>query len=114
MPARPVRPDSGPPSGNHDRKPASRAWRTPARATAALLACALSTTACASGPVAAHRASPAGVALPQIPAGGRERVPSALFSPVGHGLPRPLVDPASIIPGGPPPDGIPAIDRPRF
>ena len=54
------------------------------------------------------------MALPQIPAGGREQVPSALFSPVGHGLPRPLVDPASIIPGGPPPDGIPAIDRPRF
>jgi len=59
------------------------------------------------------------VALPQVPAGGREHVPSALYGtvvygPAGAGLPRPLVNPADIIPGGPPPDGIPAIDHPRF
>jgi hypothetical protein len=35
----------------------------------------------------------------------------------GHGAgssASPLVDPADIIPGGPPPDGIPPIDHPRF
>jgi thiol-disulfide isomerase/thioredoxin len=32
----------------------------------------------------------------------------------GAAAPAPLVDPARIIPGGPPPDGIPPIDRPRF
>jgi uncharacterized protein DUF3179 len=46
--------------------------------------------------------------------GPRERVPSALEDPVGHGLPKPLVDPAELRSGGPPPDGIPAIDHPRF
>jgi len=59
------------------------------------------------------------VALPQIPAGRREHVPSALYGtmlygPGGAGLPRPLVNPANIMPGGPPPDGIPAINHPRF
>jgi hypothetical protein len=29
-------------------------------------------------------------------------------------FPDPLVDPAEIISGGPPPDGIPPIDNPRF
>ena len=94
---------------------------------AAVLAGALSATACAAGPAAArpprrtaHRANPAGVALPQIPASGREHVPSALYGTVVYGpggaagLPRPLVNPANILPGGPPPDGIPAIDHPRF
>src|SRR5215831_15377072 len=95
---------------------------------AAILAGALSATACAAGPAATHRprptahqANPASVALPQIPASGREHVPSALYGTVVHGpgqpgagLPRPLVNPANIIPGGPPPDGIPAIDHPRF
>src|SRR5690348_3594239 len=93
---------------------------------AALLACALAATACAAGTAATHRvrptahpASPIGVALPQIPASGREHVPSALYGtvvygPAKPGLPRPLVNPANIIPGGPPPDGIPAIGHPRF
>ena len=48
------------------------------------------------------------MALPQVPAGGREHVPSALYGtvvygPAGAGLPRPLVNPADIIPGGGPP-----------
>ena len=81
---------------------------------AATLACAFSAVACAAGTVAAHQANPTSVALPQIPASGREQVPSALYSQVGSGLPQPLVNPAYIIPGGPPPDGIPAIDHPRF
>jgi hypothetical protein len=82
---------------------------------AAALACALCATACGSGGlVAANRANPASVALPQILASGPEHVPSALYNAAGPGLPRPLVNPASILPGGPPPDGIPAIDHPRF
>jgi hypothetical protein len=44
----------------------------------------------------------------------REDVPSALSNPTADGLPRPLVDPAEIISGGPPPDGIPPIDEPLF
>ena len=96
---------------------------------AAMLACALSATACAAGPAPnhqarpnAHPANPAGVTLPQIPASRREQVPSALYDtmlygPAPPGLPRlrrPLVNLANIVPGGPPPDGIPAISHPRF
>ena len=121
MPAHPGQPDSGPAEGSHDRKSAPQAQRSRARTIAAILACALSATACTAGTAAAHQPrstarqeNPAGVALPQIPASGRERVASALISPAGAGLPRPLVNPANIIPGGPPPDGIPAIDHPRF
>ncbi len=98
-----------------------RAPRSRARTMAAILACALSATACAAGTPAAHQPRPTahqanltGVALPQIPASGRQQVPSALNSPAGAGLPRPLVNPANIVGGGPPPDGIPAIDHPRF
>ncbi|HZC99530.1 MAG TPA: DUF3179 domain-containing protein, partial [Actinomycetes bacterium] len=32
----------------------------------------------------------------------------------GAAAPAPLVDPARILPGGPPPDGIPPVDHPRF
>jgi hypothetical protein len=102
---------------------------------AVILACALSATACAAGSAAAHQprptahqprptvhqANPTGVALPQVPASGREQGPSALYGlyayghgPAGAGLPRPLINPANILPGGPPPDGIPAINHPRF
>ena len=84
---------------------------------AAVLTCALAAAACTAGTAAApaaHQANPTSIALPQIPASAREQVASALDSPAGAGLPRPLVDPADIIGGGPPPDGIPAIDHPRF
>ena len=68
-----------------------------------------------SGPAATRSGSaPVSVELPQVPASPHENVPSALDNPRGDGLPAPLVDPARIISGGPPPDGIPAIDRPRF
>jgi len=39
---------------------------------------------------------------------------SALNDPSDPTLPEPLVDPAEIISGGPPPDGIPPIDEPSF
>lgn len=43
-----------------------------------------------------------------------EDVPSALEGIDDPALPRPLVDPARVVSGGPPPDGIPTIDEPRF
>ena len=43
-----------------------------------------------------------------------EAGPSALDDLGDERLPRPLVDPTRIISGGPPPDGIPPIDKPLF
>ena len=40
--------------------------------------------------------------------------PSALRDRFDESFPDPLVDPADILPGGPPPDGIPPIDDPQF
>src|SRR5687767_12910367 len=57
--------------------------------------------------------SPA-VTLAQPSPAPREQVASALVYPDAPNLPDPLVDPAEILSGGPPPDGIPAIDHPRF
>jgi len=44
----------------------------------------------------------------------REDVPSALDRMDDPELPTPLIDPADVVSGGPPPDGIPPIDEPRF
>lgn len=57
---------------------------------------------------------PPGVPLPQAEAGARESVPSALRAPESPGLPPPTVDLADVVDGGQPPDGIPALDAPRF
>lgn len=57
---------------------------------------------------------PPGVPLPQVEAGPREQVPSALREPQADGLPQPSVDLSDIVSGGQPPDGIPALDAPRF
>ncbi len=57
---------------------------------------------------------PPGIPLPQVQAGGREQVPSALREPGADGLPQPTVDLADVVDGGQPPDGIPALDDPRF
>ena len=55
--------------------------------------------------------SPSAFAVPDpLP----EDIPSALDDPRHPDFPEPLVDPAKIRPGGPPPDGIPSIDDPRF
>lgn len=57
--------------------------------------------------------SPAEVVIDQIQGEERDTNPSALIG--GHpDFPDPLVDPDQIISGGPPPDGIPPIDAPRF
>lgn len=53
-------------------------------------------------------------ASPALAESPREDVPSALDNPISEGLPEPLVDVARILDGGPPPDGIPPIDNPRF
>jgi len=52
--------------------------------------------------------------VPQVDPDPREEGPSALVDPSADVLPAPLVDPAEIVAGGPPPDGIPPIDDPRF
>jgi hypothetical protein len=54
------------------------------------------------------------VELPQIASSPREDVPSALQDMAHEAFPEPLIDPAEILSGGPPPDGIPAIDTPKF
>jgi hypothetical protein len=42
-------------------------------------------------------------------------LPSALRQAIDHpSLPEPLVDPAEVVSGGPPPDGIPPVDEPTF
>ncbi|MGH9119560.1 MAG: DUF3179 domain-containing protein [Acidimicrobiales bacterium] len=54
------------------------------------------------------------VMVDQVSGGPREGVPSALDDPANPAFPPPRVDVDEIISGGPPPDGIPAIDEPRF
>ncbi len=71
--------------------------------------------ACGSG--RAERASDdrgATTALRQEQPSPREDVPSGLDDPTADGLPHPLVDPTDLQSGGPGPDGIPAVDAPRF
>ena len=50
----------------------------------------------------------------QHAAAAREDVPSALDDRDNPAFPAPLIDPDELISGGPPPDGIPAIDAPAF
>jgi hypothetical protein len=50
----------------------------------------------------------------QVEADPREETPSALEDRWDPRLPEPLVDPDLVLSGGPPPDGIPAIDAPVF
>lgn len=50
----------------------------------------------------------------QVPGGPREPTVSALRDPASGALPPPLIDLEELRAGGPPPDGIPSIDDPRF
>ena len=54
------------------------------------------------------------IEIAQIPGDGREDTPSALSNPADPAFDAPLVDLNRILRGGPPPDGIPPIDRPVF
>ncbi len=50
----------------------------------------------------------------QVDNAAREDVPSALDDRFNSAFPDPLIDLEELISGGPPPDGIPAIDTPKF
>lgn len=100
-----------------------RRWRAPAGlivvASFVLAACTADEPEAASPqetgagePADGSTAEP--VALPQADNSPREDVPSALDDMRDPAFPEPLLDPAQIRSGGPPPDGIPAIDEPRF
>ena len=54
------------------------------------------------------------VEIAQIDGDDRDTNPSALVGSFHPDFPEPLIDPDAIISGGPPPDGIPPIDSPRF
>jgi hypothetical protein len=68
--------------------------------------------ACASAGPVTSGSDP--VELAQVAAGGSETGPSALDDPRDPRLPAPLIKPDELVAGGPPPDGIPAIENPRF
>lgn len=72
-------------------------------------------TACGAGEggTTGEDAGPA-VRFDQPTPSPRENVPSALEDPDDDRLPAPLVETDEIISGGPPPDGIPPIDEPKF
>jgi len=55
-----------------------------------------------------------GTTVDQVAASPAEDVPSALDDPNDESFPDPLIDPDDLLSGGPPPDGIPAIDEPKF
>jgi len=59
-------------------------------------------------------ADPTPFAVDQIASTSREDVPSALDDRNDASFPAPLVDPSDIRSGGPPPDGIPPLDEPKF
>jgi len=54
------------------------------------------------------------VTVRQVESSPREDMISALENPTAAGLPPPLIEPDELLAGGPPPDGIPAIDEPKF
>lgn len=54
------------------------------------------------------------VQVEQVASSPVEQVASALLNPTDEDFPPPLVDPAELVSGGPAPDGIPAIDEPKF
>ncbi len=67
------------------------------------------TTAATGAETSTTEAGADGPAVGSLPEG-----PSALDSMVSDEFPEPLIDPAEVISGGPPPDGIPSIDEPVF
>lgn len=64
--------------------------------------------------VAATCADGSVVAVDRVESGDRRDVPSALDDREDDRFPDPLIDPDEIRSGGPPPDGIPPIDDPKF
>ena len=80
----------------------------------ALTACGAAATDGSTAPEDPRAVVTGPVELDRATASEREDVPSALDDPSDPGLPAPLVDPSTMVSGGPPPDGIPAIDAPLF
>ena len=54
------------------------------------------------------------MSLANVAPSDKQDVPSALEDPSNAAFPTPLIAPDSLRSGGPPPDGIPAIDDPKF
>ncbi len=90
---------------------ASRVLAVVAVATLVLAGCSAGSTARTED---APAASGSAVTVVQVEESPVEEGPSALDDPSAEALPEPLVDIGEIISGGPPPDGIPPIDEPRF
>src|ERR687897_205602 len=67
-----------------------------------------------SGAASTQRSESTGTTVDQVTASPAEDVPSALDDPNDESFPDPLIDPGDLLSGGPPPDGIPAIDEPKF
>lgn len=94
--------------------------RGPFRSLAGAMLIALALTACSSGGRTSGsdrgpaRASSEPVRVDQIPGSPAENVMSALTNPAAKNLPKPLVDVRRLVSGGPPPDGIPSINEPKF
>jgi Protein of unknown function (DUF3179) len=82
------------------------------RRAAGWLLLVIAVSACASTAPGGSAAEP--VDVTRVEPGAREELPSALDDPREPRLPTPLIDPDQLLAGGPPPDGIPAIDHPRF
>jgi hypothetical protein len=72
-----------------------------------LVAVVMLTAACSPGPQAPPPA-------PSEDSRTTVDMPSALDDPRHSGFPEPLIDPDDLVSGGPPPDGIPPIDDPKF
>ncbi len=109
------------PPGRSAAGPSRRRWRRQSTVAAGLLM--VGVAACSAGPDRSPardgvaRDTPVGsapVVLEKVTEAPREAVPSALDFLENPDLPAPLVDPVRIRSGGPPPDGIPAIDQPTF
>jgi hypothetical protein len=86
------------------------------RAATLPIALALVAAACATDGDDRSGAGPGvrGRPVEQVAPTEEEDTPSALADMTDGRLPPPLVDPSEVISGGPPPDGIPAIDEPTF
>jgi hypothetical protein len=86
------------------------------RAIALLAGAALTLSACSSSDSssASDPRADSSVTVEQAEPSEREDVPSALQDLDAEGLPDPVVEPDELTGGGPPPDGIPPIDEPRF
>jgi hypothetical protein len=84
------------------------------RLAAVVASIALVAAACGGNDNADDAAAARGRSVEQADVSPRTDVPSALDNPLDPSFPAPLIDPADLRSGGPPPDGIPAIDDPRF